>query len=187
MQPKQAPFDIFTIGHSNVPVEKMVALLRQHGIRTLVDVRSVPYAQYATQFNREMLHHTLDEAGIEYLFAGDYLGGRPKDRTCYVKVAAPKGNDGETERVDYAEVAKRPWYQKGLARLVEIARQRRTAIVCSEEDPSRCHRHNLITQSLLAIDATVWHIRGTGDLERARSKAEEQLEKSRQPYQLNLF
>lgn len=187
MQPDQKPLEVYTIGHSNVPADDIVTLLRKHGIQTLVDVRSVPYAQYSTQFNREMFNHTLDDAGIEYLFAGEYLGGRPKDRTCYVKVPDPKGKDGEAERVDYAEVAKRPWFQKGLTRLVEIARRRRTAIMCSEEDPSRCHRHNLVTQSLLELGATVWHIRGTGDMEKARSKADEEQEKSQKPHQLNLF
>ena len=187
MQASQKGPEIFTIGHSNVPAEAIVELLRGHGIRVLVDVRSIPYAQYASQFNRELFAHTLEEAGISYVFAGEHLGGRPKDPTCYTTSENPTGKDKHARPVDYAEVARRPWYQKGIARLVQIARERRTAVMCSEEDPSRCHRHNLIAQSLLEQGLAVWHIRGDGSLEAARSIAEEELEKSRQPRQLGLF
>ncbi len=178
-------WEIYTIGHSNVTSDRLIELLKQYHIQTLVDVRSAPYSQWATQFNRETLAQSLSECGIRYAYAGEYLGGRPKDPTCYKTGVVPEGKANYLELVDYPEVAKRPWYQKGIARLMQLAGEGPAAVMCSEEDPSHCHRHHLIAQTLLAMGVTVWHIRGTGELERARTLAEEAAD--RPPQQLSLF
>ena len=142
--------EIYTIGHSNLAIERFVEMLVDNGIQTLIDVRSAPYTQYTPHFNREALAKTLETHGIVYAFAGEYLGGRPKDPTCYRGGVMPSGDvkGNYLEAVDYSEVMKRPWYQKGIARLTDIAQERRTAIMCSEEDPSHCHRQHLIAQIL---------------------------------------
>ena len=168
--------DIYTVGHSNAPIERIIGLLMQYQIQMLVDVRSIPYSQYTPQFNRETLSKALEESGIQYTFAGEYLGGRPKDPTCYRDGQLPTGKADYLQLVDYREVTKRPWFQKGIARLMEIAHERTTAILCSEEDPYRCHRHHLIARTLLAEGVTIWHIRANGDKVRARSTAEPQAE-----------
>ena len=164
---------IYTIGHGNAPDATIVALLRNFEIQVLVDVRTVPYSQYTHQFNREVFANTLKDAGIEYEFAGESLGGRPDDPTCYKSRELPQNKTNYLELVDYAEVAKRDWYQKGLNRLIAAAEQRRTAIMCSEEDPNRCHRHHLIAQSLIDKGVTVLHIRQKGGVEIARSEPEQ--------------
>ncbi|HEX9986898.1 MAG TPA: DUF488 domain-containing protein [Chloroflexia bacterium] len=167
---------IYTVGHSNLEASDLVGMLLQHGVKALVDVRSSPYSQYATQFNRETFARTLAHVGIEYIFAGDYLGGRPKDPTCYKNGEIPPPKSDYLKLVDYQEVARRPWFKKGIARLMEIAGERPTAIMCSEEDPSQCHRHHLIAQTLLEHGVEVCHIRKQGTLEDAH-----------QPQQLSLF
>src|SRR4051794_40364669 len=110
--------EIYTIGHSNLAIERFVEMLVDNGIQTLVDVRSAPYTQYTPHFNREALAKTLETHGIVYAFAGEYLGGRPKDPTCYRGGVMPSGDvkGNYLEAVDYSEVMKRPWYQKGIAR-----------------------------------------------------------------------
>ncbi len=147
---------IFTIGHSNVPAERIVALLKQHDIEVLIDVRSVPYSRYNPQFNRESFQYVLTAAGIQYIYAGQHLGGRPDDPTCY-----------EEGQVQYRLIMDKPWYQKGIDQLIQVASGQRVALLCSEEDPLQCHRHNLIAQTLLERGVTVWHIRGDGRLEQA--------------------
>jgi uncharacterized protein (DUF488 family) len=67
--------------------------------------------------------------------------------------------------IDYEAIARRSSYQDGIFQLVAHAGQRRTAVMCSEEDPRRCHRHHLIEQTLRAHDAIVLHIRRDGTLE----------------------
>ena len=65
---------VFTIGHSNLESAKFVALLKQHGIQAVADVRSSPYSQYNPQFNREPLQRAMQEQGISYVFLGAELG-----------------------------------------------------------------------------------------------------------------
>lgn len=161
------PTTIATIGHSNLPIEELVAMLRRHEIATVVDVRSTPYSQYTPQFNRDTLERSLAGSGLSYLFAGDYLGGRPTDPTCYHAGVVPEGDANYLALVDYDEVAKRAWYRRGIDRLVEVAGEQRTAMMCSEEDPARCHRHHLIAQSLLALGIEVQHLRKGGSVESA--------------------
>jgi uncharacterized protein (DUF488 family) len=142
---------IYTIGHSNVEVETITQLLKAHDIEVVLDVRSSPYSEHAPQFNREDLAQHLARAGIEYVYGGQYLGGRPKDPSCY--------DEQDEERVLYREVEKRDWYQKGIDGLIHLATEKWTAVMCAEEDPNRCHRHLLIAQSLLDRGVEVQHIR----------------------------
>ncbi len=158
------PLTVYTIGHSNVPASKLVELLRRYEVQVVVDVRSSPYSQYAPQYNRELLERTLKEAGIEYKYAGDHLGGRPKDPTCYKDKQLPDGKADYLHEVDYQTVMTKDWYQKGIKRLIEIARDQRAAVLCSEEDPARCHRHHLIGKTLVQKNIQVLHIRGDGNL-----------------------
>ena len=158
---------VYTIGHSNLAMEELIAALRRHGIAKVVDVRSVPFSQYTPQFNRDALERSLSDADIDYAFAGDYLGGRPTDPTCYRTGVLPDGESNYLKLVDYKEVARRPWFRRGLDRLIEIASDRPTAIMCSEEDPSRCHRDQLIADTLLAQGIAVNHIRKDGSIQPA--------------------
>jgi uncharacterized protein (DUF488 family) len=148
--------DIFTIGHSNVAAERIVELLNQHAIRVVVDVRSVPYSRRNPQFNRETFQCTLETAGMEYVYAGQYLGGRPDDPGCY-----------QEGQVQYRLIMGKAWYQAGIDRLLEIASRQPTVMMCAEQDPLRCHRHRLIAQTLLERGIVVWHIWGDGRLEQA--------------------
>ena len=74
---------LWTIGHSNHPLEAFLDLLTRHRIEVLVDVRSSPYSRYASQFNREALRQPLHDRAVQYLFLGDLLGGRVEDDRFY--------------------------------------------------------------------------------------------------------
>jgi uncharacterized protein (DUF488 family) len=153
---------IYTIGHSNILASQLIELLRMHNIQTLVDVRSSPYSQYSPQYNKETIEKTLQEAGIEYRFAGDLLGGRPKDPTCYKSKDLPDGKVDYLNLVDYPTVMTKDFFLQGIQRLLEVAQGSRTAIMCSEVDPAECHRHHLIGRYLVGKNITVLHIRGDG-------------------------
>jgi uncharacterized protein (DUF488 family) len=151
------PTTLYSIGHSNVAAERLIALLEQHSIRTLCDVRSAPYSRYNPQFNREVLAETLRAAGITYRFMGDTLGGKPAD-------GALRTEDGT--RPDYTRIAAAPAFQRALNQLIDLGRRRPTAFMCSEADYHRCHRHRLIAPALIERGVLVWHIMPDGGHER---------------------
>ncbi len=151
---------LYTIGHSNLPVAQFTSLLHQHAIEALVDVRTSPYSRYNPQFNREALAQSLAEQGIAYVFAGDELGGRPSDATCYKHGKLPEPDADYLHEVDYRAVMARPWFAKGIARLLAQCAQGTTVIMCSEARPEECHRHHLIALHLLETqpECEVLHI-----------------------------
>lgn len=152
---------IYTIGHSNHRLETFISLLHQHGVTCLVDVRSSPYSRFSPHFRKRDLEAHLRDAGIDYVFLGEELGGRPGESRDY------KPDD----LVDYDHIAAQPWYQAGIDSLIELATRHQTAIMCSEENPAYCHRNLLIADSLLGQSlAGVQHIRSDGELEAARLK-----------------
>lgn len=149
--PADAP-TIYTIGHSNSTVERLLELLAAHEITTVVDVRSSPYSKYADQFNLAALEATVTQAGLRYVYLGDALGGMPN---------VPGFYDAEGH-VRYDLLAASERFREGLERLLALARERRVALLCSEEDPSECHRHLLLGRVLGEQGVTVLHLRGDG-------------------------
>jgi uncharacterized protein (DUF488 family) len=146
---------IHTVGHSDHTTAAFVDLLQRHGITLVIDVRSHPYSRWANQFNREVLARDLEDSdtGIGYLFLGDALGGRP---------ASPKLYDPGQDRPDYQRVAQTGVYRAGIERLLALARAERVVLMCSEGDHRRCHRHLLITQTLLDRGVRTVHIQPDG-------------------------
>lgn len=142
---------IYTIGHSNIPLKEFLELLKSHDIKQLVDVRSSPYSKYASQFNREELKSALKNEGISYYYLGHLIGGKPEGKQFYV--------DGE---VDYELIEKENTYKEGITKLINLASSENTVIMCSEENPTQCHRHKLITPTLTKKEWTVIHIRRNG-------------------------
>ncbi len=96
---------------------------------------------------------------MTYWYAGKYLGGRLQDQICY------RGRD--LDSIDYEEVDKRDWFKTDIDQLISKAEVFRTVVMCSEEDPNRCHRHHLIAKTLVRRGIRVLHIRGNGSLEEA--------------------
>ena len=155
---------IFTIGHSNHTIETFIDLLKRHGVTCLVDVRSAPYSRYSPHFRKRSLEAHLGEEMIEYVYLGGELGGRPGESRDFTP----------DDMIEYRDIARQPWYEDGLQQLLKISRQSSVAIMCSEENPDRCHRNLLIAQSLLVRSlANVQHIRGDGTVEPARLRPEQ--------------
>jgi uncharacterized protein (DUF488 family) len=146
---------ILTVGHSNHPIERLVELLKQHAIDVLVDVRSQPYSRFATQFNRETLAASVTDAGLQYLFLGEELGGRQLG-----KIA-----DHQERIAAYECIAAQPAFQQGIERVLAGSQQYRIALLCAEEDPTECHRRVWITRALRERGAEVQHLRGDGHLD----------------------
>ncbi len=149
-------YPVYTIGHSNHPPEAFLALLREHGVDEVVDVRSSPASRHYPQFNHRVLSDALERAGIGYEFLGGELGGRPADHSCY----------DEDGRVSYPRLAETDLFDDGIGRVVRAADERRVAVMCSEKDPQDCHRALLIAGALEERGVAVEHILADGSIER---------------------
>ena len=162
---------VYTIGHSRHPIDKFLQLLAGHGIVQLLDVRSSPYSRFNPQFNKASLQLSLLNHNIQYIYAGTELGGRPRDPSCYKLGATPGKEKDYLKEVDYQVVMKRAWFITGIQQLLDLAKHDTTSIMCSEEDPSYCHRHHLIAAYLIRQypDVTIFHIRKDGNLLNAKS------------------
>lgn len=145
---------VYTIGHSTHSMERFVALLRQHSVTALCDVRSHPYSRMNPQFNRESLKKDLREAGIQYVFLGEELGARSEDKSCY-----------RNGQVQYELLAKTAVFRQGIDRVKDGARKYRVALMCAEKEPLECHRTILVARRLFEEGVPVVHIHADGHVE----------------------
>ena len=145
---------IFTIGHSTHSSEAFLALLRQHDVQAVADVRSSPFSRFNPQFNRLPLEQFLKANSIRYVFLGKELGARSDDRSCY-----------DHGRVQYSRLAQTAPFQSGLDRVLQGAVKYRVALMCAEKEPLECHRTLLVTKALAARGQKVLHIHADGRLE----------------------
>lgn len=86
---------VYTVGHSNHPIEEFLKLLVKHNINCVCDVRSMPYSRFTEQYNRENIKEYLSEHNIKYLFFGEEFGARREEKSLLT--------DG---MVDFEKVAK---------------------------------------------------------------------------------
>lgn len=154
---------LYTIGHSNHDMAAFLALLTQHGVTALADVRAQPYSRRFPQFSRDALRDSLKAAGIAYVFLGRELGGRPDTPSLVSEGVA-----------DYSQMARTPLFQQGIERLVEGVGRHRIALMCAEREPLDCHRALLVAPSLKAAGLEVAHILADGGLE-FHAQAEQRL------------
>jgi uncharacterized protein (DUF488 family) len=146
---------LYSIGHSNHEFGMLVELLRAAGVTAVADVRSMPFSQRYPQFNRPEMEWGLKQQGIEYVFLGNVLGGRPQGSGLY---------DGEG-RVDYGRVRGTAAFREGLERLDRALGRFTVVMLCAEEDPLDCHRGLMITPALAERGIRPGHLRGDGRVE----------------------
>ncbi|MHB1469592.1 MAG: DUF488 domain-containing protein [Solirubrobacteraceae bacterium] len=133
----------------------MLALLRVHEVRYLIDVRSAPYSRFNSAFSRDNLKDAVASVGIRYVFMGDTLGGRPDDASCY--------DDGG--HVDYVACRDNHDFKMGFERLRSAFEQSAgAAIFCSELRPEHCHRTKLIGEAMVDMGVVIEHIDADGSV-----------------------
>jgi len=153
--------EILTIGHSNHPVDQFVGLLRQHGIESLVDIRRFPTSRRYPQFNQDNLTKSLTEQRIGYHWL-EALGGRRGKQS--PDFQSPNLGIKDESFRNYADHMTTDDFQDGIQTLLDIAKQHRIAIMCSEASFMQCHRR-LVSDNLLANGISVQHIFSTGEVQ----------------------
>ena len=139
------PRTLYTIGHSTRTIEEFIALLREHAIELLVDVRRFPGSRRHPQFGSAALSASLARDGSTYTHA-EALGGR---RSSEAGAASPNTAWRNDAFRAYADYMATPQFRAALDRLIAHAEARTTVIMCAEAVPWRCHR-SLVADALLA-------------------------------------
>lgn len=136
--PKNA---IFTIGHSTLPIERFVALLKIYGIEQLVDIRTMPGSRHNPQFGSEALADSLRAVHIQYSHM-KALGGLR-----HARADSPNAGWRNKSFRGYADYMQTAEFARAVETLIEMARRKRIAIMCAEAVPWRCHR-SLVADAL---------------------------------------
>jgi uncharacterized protein (DUF488 family) len=142
---------VLTIGHSTHPIGEFIAILEAHGVDLLADVRTIPRSRHNPQFNRDALKASLAEAEIRYVpmpGLGGLRRARPDSPNTGWRNASFRG---------YADYMQTPEFRQNLRKLISLAHETQTAIMCAEAVPWRCHR-SMIADALLVRRIPVEHI-----------------------------
>jgi uncharacterized protein (DUF488 family) len=157
------PCDVLTIGHSNLPTDRFMALLAKADVTAVGDVRSIPFSRWCPWFSAKALAQRLLGEGIAYIALGEQLGGRPRDPKLYRNGVA-----------DYEAMAARAEFVAGLERVVDEIARHRVCLMCAEREPLDCHRCLLVGRALTERGLTLGHIRADGTIE-SHAATEERL------------
>lgn len=141
--------EIFTIGHSNYKVEKLIDMLRYYNINCVVDIRGTPYSKYNVQYNKEIIKNTLIKEGFVYIYMAKEFAAKRQNKESYNKEGY-----SDFERVIYEES-----FKNGIKRLkVGCEKGYRIALLGAMQDPIRCHRSILVGRQLVKSGFIVKHI-----------------------------
>ena len=136
---------IFTIGYEGTTVPEFIAALKKAGIERVIDVRALPLSR-RPGFSKTALRGALEEAGLEYVHLKAL--GTPADG----RAAARSGRHADLERI-YAGQLELPEAMAATGRMLELAAEKPSALLCMEREPAHCHRTLLL--SSVAPDAEV--------------------------------
>ena len=141
--------DIFTIGHSNYTVERLIDMLRHYHINCVVDIRGTPYSKYNIQFNKETIKETLIKEGFLYIYMAKELAAKRINKESYNS----KGYS------DFEKVVDEEDFKKGVERLkLGCEKGYNIALLGAMQDPLRCHRSILVGRALRKAGFNVKHI-----------------------------
>jgi uncharacterized protein (DUF488 family) len=144
---------VYTIGHSTRSLDQFVELLHTYGIGRLVDVRTIPRSRHNPQFNGDILGNSLRNRRISYRQMKELGGLR------HAHADSPNGGWHNASFRGFADYMQTPEFAAAIEKLVELAREKPTAIMCAEAVPWRCHR-SLIGDALLVRGIEVRDIYG---------------------------
>lgn len=136
-----------TIGYEAAPQARVIETLKAAGVEVLIDVRAVAASRRAG-FSKGLLSSSLRDAGIEYVHLREL--GTPKEG----RMAARKGRTAEMRAI-FEKHLEEPSAQLQLAQAIEIAKERKAALLCYEADHRGCHRSIVVERMLEAADFRV--------------------------------
>lgn len=159
---------IYTIGHSNYTLERLIDMLNYYKINVVVDIRGTPYSKYNTQFDKEMIRYSLTKAGFIYIYMAKELAAKRLNKESY-------NNEGYC---DFTKVIYEEEFLQGIDRLRDGCKKGyNIALLGAMQDPIRCHRSILVGRALRDAGFTVRHILDDYSIESQESIEEHMLDK----------
>ena len=141
--------EIFTIGHSNYKVEKLIDMLRYYNINCVVDIRGTPYSKYNVQYNKETIIDTFIKEGFVYIYMAKEFAAKRENKESY----------NEEGYSDFEKVIYEEEFKNGIERLKNGCKKGyRIALLGAMQDPIRCHRSILVGRELVQHGFNVKHI-----------------------------
>lgn len=141
--------DIFTIGHSNYNLDRLIDMLRHFNINCVVDIRGTPYSKYNVQFDKETIRYSLTKAGFIYIYMAKELAAKRLNKISY----------NDEGYADFEKVIHEDDFKKGVERLRDGCRKGyKIVILGAMQDPIRCHRSILVGRALREYGFNVKHI-----------------------------
>ncbi len=141
--------EIYTIGHSNYTVEKLIDMLRHYNINCVVDIRGTPYSKYNVQFDKETIRYTLSKAGFIYIYMAKELAAKRINKQSY-------NDEGYS---DFEKVINENEFLEGIERLKNGCNKGyKIALLGAMQEPIRCHRSILVGKALRKAGFDVKHI-----------------------------
>ena len=123
-----ADLTIFTIGHSTHPINEFIGMLQAHGIKKLIDARTIPKSRHSPQFNGDSLAASLRQR--------NHL---PADGIARRTAAPPKGQPNSAWRnasfKGYADYMQTEKFAAAVDQLVQRGRNNNAVIMCAEPSP----------------------------------------------------
>jgi uncharacterized protein (DUF488 family) len=148
---KRRATEVFTVGHSTRSLEALINLLKAHGVKRLIDVRTIPRSRRNPQFNKETLPAALRAAGIKYRHFPKLGGLR------HARADSPNKAWRNASFRGFADYMQTPEFAAAIEQLAGLAVKERLALMCAEAVPWRCHR-SLIADALYVQGFHVEHI-----------------------------
>lgn len=139
---------VYTIGHSTRTIEEFIRILQSYEIETIVDVRTIAASRHNPQYNEEELCKSLSREGIVYIHCKG-LGGLRHTTKASVNTAWENASFR-----GYADYMQTTQFQENIDRLIDMSKDKLTAIMCAESLPWRCHR-SLIGDALFVRNIAV--------------------------------
>ncbi|GAA0865006.1 Uncharacterized conserved protein [uncultured Clostridium sp.] len=147
--------EIFAIGHSNYPYDKLIEMIKRYGINCVVDIRETPYSTYNTQYNREALGENLKSSGFTYVYMGHEFGAKRQTKESY-------NDDGYA---DFKKVIKEELFLKGIERITKgLQMGYKIVLLGAMQDPIRCHRSIMLGKYLNEKGFNVKYIMHEGNI-----------------------
>ncbi|EGT5081794.1 TPA: DUF488 domain-containing protein [Clostridioides difficile] len=147
--------EIFAIGHSNYPYDKLINMIKKYDINCVVDIRETPYSKYNIQYNKEAFNESLRNSGFIYIYMGKEFGAKRNNKDVYTQEGY----------ADFEKVAKEDIFLNGIERLKKGCQMGyRIVLLGAMQEPIRCHRSILVGKVLNKEGFDVKYIMHEGNL-----------------------